>query len=283
MSHRKPYLILAIFVTLAVVTLSCGIGGSTAPAPTPTSVAAQPAAKEEAPSEVNTAVPEPSPTPQPTPAPQGASAEPILTLDKTQFQPGEEIQVAFTAPDTWPTDAWVGIIPSDIPHGDEVQNDEYDLSYQYLEGKTSGTLIFVAPDAPGTYDFRLHDTDTEGKEWASVSFVVTAPEEPTEAVEEAPADYDTPFPLPDDVQQYLDLSGDGLSLNFQTSMTLDETVEFYQQALSDMGLTERPLLTVVEESVFSMVYDTWEDGRAVVVQGVDLGDTTNVNIRLENN
>ena len=280
MSRHRPYLMLCIIVTLAAVTLACGIGAGTTPAPTHTDTVPQPAAEEEQPAP-EADVAEPPSTPQPTAASQQSGVEPTLTLGKTDFQPGEEIQVIFTAPDTLPDDAWVGIIPSDTPHGDEAVNDEFDLTYQYLEGKTSGVLDFVAPDAPGAYDFRLHDTDAEGKELVAVSFVVIAPEEPEAAVEGGTEDFETPFPLPNDVQQYTDLSGDGLSVNFQTSMSLNESVEFYQQALSDLGLSERPLLTVIEEDVFSMVYDGWEDGRAVVVQGVDLGDTTNINIRLE--
>jgi hypothetical protein len=99
-------------------------------------------------------------------------AGPSLVTDKDVYTPGETITVTFTAPEGLPTNAWVGIIPSNVPHGDEAQNDTFDLTYQYLNGMTSGMLVFSAPTVPGSYDFRMHDTDSNGKEIASVTFTV---------------------------------------------------------------------------------------------------------------
>lgn len=96
-----------------------------------------------------------------------------LRLDKTLFTPGEKINVYFTAPASFPGDAWVGIIPSNVPHGNEAVNDQYDLTYQYVNKLTSGTMIFNAPTQPGSYDFRMHDTDSNGKEVDSVTFTVS--------------------------------------------------------------------------------------------------------------
>ena len=90
---------------------------------------------------------------------------------------GEQFQFQFTAPASFPTTAWIGLIPSNVPHGNEAVNDENDVAYQYLEGRTSGLLTFEAPNAPGLYDLRMHDTDRDGKEVASVTFVVTTPPE----------------------------------------------------------------------------------------------------------
>ena len=98
--------------------------------------------------------------------------EPSLSLDKTVFAPGEDISVHFTAPPGYSGNAWVGIIPSSVAHGSEAENDKYDIAYQYLEGRTSGTLVFKAPTQPGNYDFRMNDSDNGGKEVASVSFTV---------------------------------------------------------------------------------------------------------------
>lgn len=95
-----------------------------------------------------------------------------LKLDKIEYKPGESIKVHFTAPANLPGNAWVGIIPSTVAHGSESENDKHDLAYQYLEKKTSGTLTFTAPNSPGLYDFRMNDTDSNGKEIASVSFSV---------------------------------------------------------------------------------------------------------------
>ncbi len=101
----------------------------------------------------------------PTPAPP-------LTLDKSSYNPGEAITVTFTTLGAYVNDAWIGIIPSHIAHGDEALNDQYDISYQYLNGMTAGTMTFAAPSIPGSYDMRMHDTDNNGKEVASVSFTV---------------------------------------------------------------------------------------------------------------
>ncbi len=96
-----------------------------------------------------------------------------LRLDGQTFAPGTEIAVHFTASPNLPDKAWVGIIPSNIPHGSEKVNDANDLAYQYLAGKTKGTLIFRAPKTTGTYDFRMHNSDNNGYEIASVSFTIT--------------------------------------------------------------------------------------------------------------
>jgi hypothetical protein len=98
----------------------------------------------------------------------------ILKLDKTSYRPGEEIQVRFRASRYYPANAWVGIIPSRVPHGSEEENDKHDISYQYLNKRTKGTLLFRAPDRTGSYDFRMHDTDNNGREICSVSFQVTS-------------------------------------------------------------------------------------------------------------
>ena len=64
--------------------------------------------------------------------------DPTLELNKTSFGPGEAIVVIFTASPDYPDNAWVGIIPSEVPHGDEAVNDQHDLAWQYLEGQTEG-------------------------------------------------------------------------------------------------------------------------------------------------
>ena len=99
---------------------------------------------------------------------------PSLWMDKLEFAPGETISLHFIAPPGLPTDAWIGIIPSSVPHGDESVNDQHDISYQYLDGMTSGILTFTAPDTPGTYDFRMHNTNFDGVELKSATFTVAA-------------------------------------------------------------------------------------------------------------
>ena len=95
-----------------------------------------------------------------------------LRLDKTYFEPGERISLRFTAPAAFAGDAWVGIIPSQTPHGSERVNDEHVLVRRNLNKRTSGFLNFTAPMPLGTYDFRLHDSDDNGREIAFVTFIV---------------------------------------------------------------------------------------------------------------
>jgi len=94
-----------------------------------------------------------------------------LVLEKTVFAPGESIRVEFYASSNWARDAWIGIIPSNISHGSESVNDQHDITYQYIENRTNGVMIFTAP-GPGQWDLRMHDTDRNGREVASISFTV---------------------------------------------------------------------------------------------------------------
>jgi hypothetical protein len=121
-------------------------------------------------SEGSPAAPEP---PTATPKPQTAAAGAVgLRLEGTTFAPGADVRVAFWAPPGFQANAWIGIIPSDVPHGSEGVNDQHDLTYQYLNNRAAGELVFKAPDQPGAYDFRMHDRDDNGAEVASVSFRV---------------------------------------------------------------------------------------------------------------
>jgi hypothetical protein len=94
-----------------------------------------------------------------------------LAIDKTSYVPGESIRVQFSASGNWARDAWIGIIPSNIPHGSEPVNDQHDITYQYIEKRTNGVMVFKAPGL-GQWDFRMHDTDGNGREVAYVSFSV---------------------------------------------------------------------------------------------------------------
>lgn len=94
-----------------------------------------------------------------------------LSIEKNSYVQGEDILVRFHASANWPGDAWIGIIPSYVQHGSEEVNDEYDITYQYIEKRTQGMMVFTAP-GPGQWDLRMHNTDSEGREISSVSFTV---------------------------------------------------------------------------------------------------------------
>jgi len=95
-----------------------------------------------------------------------------MSLEKLVFAPGEEIKLRFFIATTLSSNAWIGIVPSEIPHGSEAENDKHDLTFTYLNGRSEGTLTFKAPAKPGAYDFRLHDTDNNGKELDFLTFEV---------------------------------------------------------------------------------------------------------------
>lgn len=120
---------------------------------------------------------------------------------------------------------------------------------------------------------------------------VEVPDEP-EATEESSTndgDYssggddsevETEFPLPDDASNLMSMGEAGV--NFQTGLKIDEAIAFYREAFGQQGLKERPILTVVTDITFSMVFDGHASGKSVVIQGVDLGGgSLNINIRLE--
>ena len=88
------------------------------------------------------------------------------------------------------------------------------------------------------------------------------------------------FPMPSDASNVMEV-GAGV-LTFQTKSTLDECMAFSRDEFGGMGYKERDILTVTSDTTFSMVFDGHESGKAIVVQGVDLGNgTTNISIRLE--
>ena len=93
-------------------------------------------------------------------------------------------------------------------------------------------------------------------------------------------DYDTEFPIPPRVENFMDL-GDG-AINYQTTMKLNDVVTFYRDAFEAAGYDERDITTSITDTTFSIVWDGHPSGRAIVVQGVDLGNgTVNVNVRFE--
>lgn len=90
---------------------------------------------------------------------------------------------------------------------------------------------------------------------------------------------DSDFPMPDDASNIVSAAG---TTNFQTSLSLDDTLTFYRDYYGSQGYTERELLTTITDGVFSIVFDGDPSGQAIVIQGVDLGDgTMNVNISLQ--
>lgn len=89
----------------------------------------------------------------------------------------------------------------------------------------------------------------------------------------------TDFPLPVDASNLVNMGSD--IVNFQTKLSLDEVMSFYRDEFGKLGYTERDLLTVTSDTTFSMVFDGHESGKAITLQGVDLGDgSVNISIAL---
>ena len=95
-----------------------------------------------------------------------------MSLDKVVFVPGEEINLYFFGTSGLGSYAWIGIIPSDISHGSESENDLHDVQYAYVGGMTDGLIVFTAPWDTGFYDFRLNDSDNGGIEIDFLTFEV---------------------------------------------------------------------------------------------------------------
>lgn len=118
---------------------------------------------------------------------------------------------------------------------------------------------------------------------ANATSPTTAVSQPTNASSGSQAGqgkFNTVFPLPDDATGFAGAGGDA-QLNFQTNLRLPEIMSFYRQVLTKKGLTERTENTRSDDKTFNLVFDGWGNGKALVIQGVDLGASRNVNIRFE--
>ena len=158
----------------------------------------------------------------------------------------------------------------------------------------TSALPFGADDIEATVEAKI-GTDFEGlqetaeaigKEFDSeeAEATVAVAVETVEAVVEgitAPENVEllAPFPIPADIEMILLNEAEQSLLTVKQSK--EDLMAFYQTELTAMDLTERELLTVMTGDTFSMVYDGWEDGRSVVVQGTSLGETMSISIRLE--
>lgn len=85
-----------------------------------------------------------------------------LTLDKTEYEIGgsEEITGQLDA-EGFGDEAWIGAVPSGVPHGDDERNDTYDTDYEYLSTLENGKFTLALPEAAGNYDLRICDGTVE--------------------------------------------------------------------------------------------------------------------------
>ena len=83
-----------------------------------------------------------------------------LELSKSIFSTAEGIEVEFTLP-VLDDSAWIGVVPAGIAHGDEAVNDQHDIEFRHLEGRTIGGFTFANPGV-GDWSIRLNDDDDSG-------------------------------------------------------------------------------------------------------------------------
>lgn len=90
---------------------------------------------------------------------------------------------------------------------------------------------------------------------------------------------ETDFVMTADAFNIIEANG---TLIFYTKMSLEDAMEFYRAEYTAKGYTEREILTVISDGVFSMVFDGDPGEKSVVIQSVDLGDgSRSISIRLE--
>lgn len=85
-----------------------------------------------------------------------------LTLDKVEYEVSEngEITGVLDA-ESFGDEAWIGVIPFGVPHGDDERNDTYDEDYKYLSELENGNFTLSLPQAAGNYDLRICDGTVE--------------------------------------------------------------------------------------------------------------------------
>lgn len=104
-----------------------------------------------------------------------------LKLEKKTFNAGEKIKILFNSSSASQNQAWIGILPSDIPHGNTEENKKHWINSDNVTGKKEAVIYLVAPTKAGNYDIRMNYygsnySYSNGSELASVSIVVSADE-----------------------------------------------------------------------------------------------------------
>jgi len=93
---------------------------------------------------------------------------------------------------------------------------------------------------------------------------------------------DTEFPLPSEVQNLQKIDSSDAGITFMTTLSIKDVIQFYREAFTKQDYSERQILTSIGDSTFSIVFDGAPNGKAIVVQGVDVGSgIVTVSIRYE--
>lgn len=155
-----------------------------------------------------------------------------------------------------------------------------------VEGLTNNTTEENGNASNNVGDLIPDDGSNEGNNQSESSSENNSDEQKSEQDSEivlssGSKEYDTVFPLPQDVENFTGHGGES-QINFQTNLTIEEVIDYYRQAFTKENLYERDTNTTITDTAFSMIFDGHGNGKALVIQGVDLGNgKTNINIRFE--
>jgi len=177
--NKRSNVYLCLLMATLLLLAACGGGEEDSPqsstsANENTAAEQEPVAEEPTAETEAVAVAEETETRETETSTSNVPQEGTITLEKTSFDPDEriKIQVALVGE---AGNAWVGIIPSSVPHGSEEENDQFDISYQYVSNVNDEGVVYLnAPLEAGQYDVRLFNTDdgSDGIELDYVSFGV---------------------------------------------------------------------------------------------------------------
>jgi hypothetical protein len=90
---------------------------------------------------------------------------------------------------------------------------------------------------------------------------------------------DSPFPVASDATNVVGTSD---SVTFQTKLSSDEVIKFYQDEFGKKGYTEDKTMAINFNGAFTMGFDGHESGKKIIIGGAPIGSgTTAVTITLQ--
>ncbi len=90
-----------------------------------------------------------------------------LKTNKAKYEDGYEIVVTIKWTGTPSEDAWLGLFPADVPHGDEKINDGAYLTWTPLSNvEENKVTLYAWPEESGEYTIRVFENDDGGAEVA---------------------------------------------------------------------------------------------------------------------
>lgn len=98
-------------------------------------------------------------------------------------------------------------------------------------------------------------------------------ESPSDSVDpgDVSTENDSGFPVPSDAFNVFSYS-DPATVTFQTNMSSDDVIKFYQDEFGKAGYTEDTNLSTNFAGAFTMAFDGHESGQQIFVAGAPVGD-----------